>query len=130
MADEDRFVLGIAFKAGRYPELRKGADGKKDIATAEVIEKAAWQYLREGRESGIEHIDGTLGHAEVVESYIYRGPDWLLKTVTGQDVLVQNGDWLVGMILDDAAWALRKAGKLNGLSPQGRVARRPVTRSS
>lgn len=133
MAEEDRFVLGLAFKAGYYPELRMGADGRRDIAEAEVIEKAAWQYLREmgGRQVGIEHMDGTLGHAEVVESYVYRNEEpWLIKTISGQDVLIEKGDWLIGYILDEPAWNLRKAGKLNGLSPQGRVARRPVQRSA
>lgn len=131
--DEDRFVLGIAFKAGRYPQLRKGADGRKDIVSAEVIEKAAWGYLSEmgGQQVGIEHMDGTVGHAKVVESYIYRNDEpWLIKSVTGQDVVVNKGDWLVGMQLDEATWKLRKAGRLNGLSPQGRVARRPVARSA
>lgn len=125
---EDRFVLGVAFKAGYYPALKRGADGRRDIASEDTIEKAAWQYLREmgGRQVGIEHADGTLGHAEVVESYIWRGDPWLIKTVTGQDALVEPGDWLVGLILDDTAWELRKQGLLNGLSPQGRVARRSV----
>jgi hypothetical protein len=130
MADEDRFVLGIAFKAGRQPTTKRGADGKRDYGEAEVIEKAAWQYLREGREIGIEHLDGTLGHAEVVESYIHRGPDWILKSVSGRDVVVSEGDWLIGMLLDEPSWELRKSGKLNGLSPQGRVKRRPAPRST
>lgn len=129
---EDRFVLGVAFKAGYYDGLRKGADGRRDVVAEDVIEKAAWQHLREegGRLSGIQHLDGTLGHAELVESYIYRGPDWLLKTVDGRDVVIEAGDWLVGYILDEPAWALAKAGKLNGFSAQGRVARRPVRRSA
>jgi hypothetical protein len=133
MADiEDRFLLGVGFKVGYYDGLKKGADGRRDIASAEVIEKAAWQHLREqgGRLSGIQHMDGTLGHAELVESYIYRGPDWLLKTVDGQEVVIEAGDWLLGYIVDEATWALAKAGKLNGLSAQGRVARRPITRSA
>jgi hypothetical protein len=130
MAEEDRFVLGIAFKAGRQPNTKRGADRKRDFAEAEVIEKAAWQYLREGREIGIEHIDGTLGHAEVVESYIHRGPDWITKSVTGQEVTVSEGDWLIGMILDPPAWELRKSGHLNGFSVQGRVKRRPAPRST
>jgi hypothetical protein len=128
--EPDRFVLGIAFKAGRQPETKRGADGKRDFAESDVIEKAAWQFLREGRRVGIEHADGTVGHAEVVESYLHRGPDWICKSVTGQEVTVSEGDWLIGMILDPPSWELRKAGKLNGLSPQGRVKRRPAPRST
>lgn len=129
---EDRFVLGVAFKAGYYDGLRKGADGRTDVVPADVIEKAAWQHMREqgGRLSGIQHMDGTLGHAELVESTIWRGPDWLIKTVNGQEVVIEAGDWIVGYILDEPTWALAKAGKLNGLSPQGRVARRPIKRSA
>jgi hypothetical protein len=69
--------------------------------------------------------ESTLGHADIVESYVYRGPDWDL----GDDVIVKAGDWLIGAILDEPAWQLYKSGRVTGWSPQG-SARRITHRSS
>lgn len=123
---EQQYVLGIAYQAGPDPRIQRGADGGRDWFTAEELEKAAWGYLRNGPQSGLFHgPDSTLGHAEIVESYVYRGPDWDL----GNDVVVKAGDWLVGAILDDVAWQLYKSGRVTGWSPQG-SARRITHRSS
>jgi hypothetical protein len=121
-APEQRYVLGIAYQAGPDPRITKGQDGGRDYFTAEELEKAAWQFLSGGPRVGLFHLDGTDqdgGAARVVESYVYRGPDWDL----GDGIVVKSGDWLVGAILNDRAWELYKAGKINGWSPQG-VARR------
>ena len=119
-ADEQRYVLALAYQAGPDPRITKGADGGRDYFTAEELEKACWSYLSSGSpQVGIGHVDGTMGAATVVESYIHRGPDWDL----GDGMVVRKGDWLVGMILEPRSWDLAKAGKLAGVSPQG-VARR------
>ncbi len=126
----DRYVLGIAFKAGRDDRVRKGADGRVDYADADVVEKAAWAFNRSGRQIGVEHADGTVGAADVVESYLYRGPDWLIKSDAEGDVVVREGDWLIGAILDEPSWARYQRGEFTGFSPQGRARRRPATRSN
>jgi len=115
-----RYVLGIAYQAGPDPRIAKGADGGRDYFSAAELEKAAWSYLRNGAGVNLFHTDGTEGHAEVVESYVYRGPNWDL----GDGVVVKSGDWLVGAILDEPAWALYKSGRITGWSPQGRAKRR------
>jgi len=120
---EQRYVLGIAYQAGPDPRIAKGADGGRDFFTPAELEKAAWSFLRNGPQVGLFHVDGTEGAAQVVESYIYRGPDWDL----GDGLVAKSGDWLVGAILDDRAWQLHKAGRLNGWSPQGTARRRRVT---
>ena len=117
---EQRYVLGIAYQAGNDPKIAKGADGARDYFTPEELEKAAWSFLPGGAEVGLFHADGTGGHAQVVESYVYRGPDWDL----GDGVIVKAGDWLVGAILDDVAWDLHKRGLITGWSPQGTGKRR------
>lgn len=122
---EQRYVLGVAYQAGPDPNIKRGADGGRDFFSKEELEKAAWGYLQNGPEAGLFHLDGTEGAGTVVESYIYRGPDWDL----GNGVIVKAGDWLVGAILDEHAWQLYKAGRINGLSPQG-SARRITPRSS
>jgi hypothetical protein len=123
---EQRYVLGIAYQAGPDPRIQKGADGGRDFFTPEELEKAAWSFLRDGgSQVGLNHIDGTTGAATVVESYVWRGPDWDL----GDGVVVKAGDWLVGAVLDEAAWHLYKSGRITGFSPQG-TARRIPNRSS
>ena len=121
---EQRYVLGIAYQAGNDPKIAKGADGARDYFTPEELEKACWSFLPGGAEVGLFHADSTQGHAEVVESYIYRGPDWDL----GDGVIVKAGDWLVGAILDEVAWDLHKRGLITGWSPQG-VGKRRKPRS-
>jgi hypothetical protein len=125
MPTEQRYVLGVAYQAGRDPMIKRGADGGRDYFSPEELEKAAWRFLQNGPETGLFHADGTEGAATVVESYIYRGPDWDI----GNGVVVKAGDWLVGAILDEHAWQLYKSGRVTGWSPQG-TARRITPRSS
>lgn len=124
MADEQRYVLGIAYQAGPDPRIARGADGGRDYFSEAELEKAAWSFLRNGPRVGLFHADGTEGAAEIVESYVYRGPSWDLG-----DVVVKSGDWLIGAILDERAWQLYKSGRITGFSPQG-MARRITRRSS
>lgn len=119
MSDEQRYVLGIAYQAGPDPRISKGADGGRDYFTADELEKAAWSFLKGGAQVGVNHEDGTVGAARVVESYIWRGDVWDL----GDGVVVHKGDWLVGAILDESSWRLYKAGRITGWSPQGQARR-------
>lgn len=118
---EDRYVLGIAHQAGPDPAIKMGADGGRDYFTARELELASRTFLRKGgMRIGFNHMDGTdSGFAEVVESYIYRGPDWAQADGT----VVKAGDWLLGAILSEKAWALYKAGYITGWSIQGSARR-------
>jgi hypothetical protein len=124
---EQRYLLTVAHQAGPDPRISKGADGARDYFTPEELEKAAWTFLGLGAQIGLYHEDGTAGHAEVVESYIYRGPDWTLTAVDGSTQVVKAGDWLVGMICDPVAWRLYKNKMVNGVSVQGAAKRRRRT---
>lgn len=120
-AVEQRYVLGVAYQAGPDQRIKRGADGGRDFFSAAELEKAAWGYLSGGPQVGLFHgPDDTIGHATVVESYVYRGPDW----DHGDGVVVKSGDWLIGAVLDDAAWGLVKSGHVTGWSPQGTARRR------
>ena len=69
MADEQRFILGLAYQAGRDPRIAKGADGGRDFFTAEELEKACWSFLPGGADVGLFHgPDDTIGHFTVTES--------------------------------------------------------------
>jgi hypothetical protein len=121
---EERYVLGVAYQAGRDPLIKRGADGGRDFFTADELEKASRTFLKSGAmQIGIEHADGTMGHADVVESYIYRGPLWQQPDGT----VVKSGDWLVGAVLDEPTWAQVKTGRITGWSPQGTAKRRRST---
>lgn len=115
-----QFVLGVAYQAGPDPKIAKGVDGGRDYFTETELEKAAWSFMLSGQQHGLFHMKDTEGAARPVESYIYRNP---VPWVVGPELVVRKGDWVLGAILDDKAWQLHKAGRINGWSPQG-VARR------
>lgn len=105
--DAQRYTLGVAYPADEI-------DSHGDFASAEDVEKAAWQYLTKARGVGLMHKSGTDGAGVVVESYIYRGPDW-----TVDDQIVKAGDWLLGVVWDEASWQEIQTGRLRGYSIQG-----------
>jgi Putative phage serine protease XkdF len=118
---ERRYTLMLAWPALK-PDVAKAQDGRRDYARPEVIEQTAWAWMVKSRTVGLYHADGTEGHGTVVESYVYRGPDWQVRP----DTLIKAGDWLIGTIWDTSAWALVKAGLINGMSPQGNAKRAPA----
>jgi hypothetical protein len=126
-AAEQQYILAVAYQPGMDPRIAKGVDGGRDFFSEVELEKAAWTFLRNSPRVGLFHADGTDqngGAATVVESYVYRNEQpWDL----GDGVVVTKGTWLVGMVLDDRAWALHKAGKIGGISPQGVARRRRVS---
>lgn len=115
--DEKRYTLGVAYPADRL-------DGHGEFMRPDELEQTAWGYVTKGREIGLFHADGTVGHGTVVESYLYRGPDWTLTAVDGSTQVVKAGDWLLGAVWDEAAWSLIKAGHVDGWSMQGVSLRR------
>lgn len=122
----DRFVLGFAHQAGPDPRIRKGVDGRRDYFANDTLEKAAWRFMGSEKLVGTQHSDGTTGQAEIVESYIYRGPDWEIRP----GVIAKSGDWLVGAILNEPAWAAYERGEFDGFSVQGRARRRLLAKST
>lgn len=120
---ERRYTLGLSYPANRA-DRAVAADGFRDFAPPEVLEQAAWTYLRKSMRVGILHRKGTDGRGEVVESYIYRGPDWEVTTPSGEKTMIKAGDWLLGVIWDELTWQGIKSGRLTGLSPQAKVRRR------
>jgi hypothetical protein len=123
---QQRYTLGLAYPADRI-------DAHTEYMTAPELEAAAWEYVAKHRDVGLYHAEGTLGHGVVVESYIYRGPDWTLpNAVDGREVVIKAGDWLMGVQWDVPAWSLIEKGLagipggIDGLSMQGRAIRVPT----
>ena len=126
-ATPQRYLLALAYQAGKDERIMKGVDGARDYFTPAELEKAAWSFLASGNpEVGLFHgPDQTKGHFTVTESYIYRGPNWDL----GDGIVVKAGDWLVGGVCDAVAWDLYERGLITGMSPQGVAKRRKVLKS-
>lgn len=122
-APERHYTLALAYPANRA-DRKVAADGFRDFAAPDILEEAAWKYMRKGARVGLLHHKGTDGHGVVVESYIYRGPDWEITTPIGEKTMIKAGDWLIGTIWDDLAWDAIKRRKLTGMSPQAKVRRR------
>jgi hypothetical protein len=127
MSVEQRYLLTVGYQPGPDPRITKGADGARDFFSEAELEKAAWSLLLSGApEIGVMHADGTTGHAQVVESYVYRGPDWSLTAADGSEQVIKSGTWLVGVLCDDVAWRLYKNGLVGGISIDGQAKRRSV----
>ena len=117
-APERRFTLCVAYPVNR-PDVGIAADGCRDFAGPDAVEDAAWNYLRKGGGIGLWHQDGTDNAGTCVESYIWRGDDWVIKAADGSSQTVRNGDWLVGIVWTPETWNLIKSGRINGVSMQG-----------
>jgi hypothetical protein len=127
MADTPlRYALGVAYQAGYDSGIAKGADGFTDYVDAADLELAAWGFMQGNRSIGLYHQSGTTGHADVVESYIYRGPDWPQPDGT----VVKAGDWLLAARFDEPTWREVEAGRITGWSPEGTATRSRISRST
>lgn len=121
--EEDRYLLMVAYSPNRMP--LRGADHKIDVVTPSVLEKACWRYADNGLKVGMWHKPGGEHAARVVENYIYRNPvPWTTTDVDGNETVVKEGDWVVGLVLEPETWDLYKAGKIGGVSMQGDARRR------
>src|SRR5215469_3119171 len=121
-APERRYTLMVAYPANKC-DVAVAKDGYQDFAGEDAVEDAAWNYMIKSRGIGLWHEDGTDGAGEVVESYIYRGPDWVIKAADGSEHVIKAGDWLMGVRWTPEAWADVLSGKINGLSMQGSALR-------
>ena len=108
--DEDRqVVLGAVY----IPDF---VDSQGDWATADEIEKAAYEFMAKGDVRAIDtNHDMEDNGGVVVESFIARkgDPDFV------------EGSWVLGVKLTDDLWDDVKKGELNGFSMFGKAVRTP-----
>ena len=122
--EESRFLLMVGYSPNRMP--LRGADGKLDVASPEVVEKACWRFMENGARGGLMHKAGGENALRVVENGIYRGPEWHFTAANGEEVTVRKGDWLIGAILSPSAWRRYKNGEFGSGSLQGSAQRGPA----
>lgn len=113
-----QYSLGPAYPAMVAPG--RGADGYNDFISADALERAAWSWMTKSQQIGLFHQDGLEGHATVVESYIYRGPDWhVVSPIDKNEYVIRSGTWMLGTVWDDHGWELVERGLVRGWSPEG-----------
>lgn len=114
---EYTFVLGAVL----VPE---SPDFQGDVAGADLIEKAAHDFLDNSGRPGLMHSQMMGQHdVSVVESYVTRDN----CTIEGRDI--PAGSWVIGMRVRNPV--IRKSirdGKLRGFSIGGRGKREPIVR--
>lgn len=105
--EEERLIVSIAM----VPEL---VDSQGDIASAEVIEKAAHFFLVGGGEIHLQHIDQAITGVHAVESYIVR------RNTKIEDQSVKKGTWVMAVkVWNDSVWQAVKEGRFTGFSIGG-----------
>jgi hypothetical protein len=100
-------------------DVAQAADGHRDFASKAAVERAAHEFLKNHRQVGAFHKDGTDGAGQIVESGIHHGPDWV-----GDSFVVKEGDWVGAIEWTLEAWPLVEKGLIRGVSPQGGATRR------
>lgn len=121
--DARRYTLMVAYPVD-MADVDVARDGFQDFASREEVEKACWSYMEKSRQVGAFHQDGTEGFGDLVENYIYRGPDWHLTAADGTDQVVKDGYWMWGVRWGEDGWNLIKSGEAKGASMQGGAKRR------
>lgn len=123
--DEKRFALFVAYSPNKLPA--RGADGKLDVASPEVLEEACWKFALNGLKVGVDHKPGGEDAARVVENFVWRGAPWHVVAPDGTEEVVSEGDWCVGLVFSPDAWEDFKAGRWGGVSLQGTAKRKAPT---
>ena len=111
----NRVTIGVIYPANEV-------DAHGDWASKEEIEKACWRFNRKLRTGearvGLFHRPELDYQGEIIESAIYRGPDY---EENGQ--VIRNGSWLGAIQWRPEAFDLIVKGKVTGLSIQGFAAK-------
>ncbi len=103
--EEKRMVYGIVYAPDEV-------DSQGDVATAEVIEKMAYDFMRNARTTQVDkQHDYQPDEGFVAESWIVKEGDPLFDEV---------GAWAVGIkVENDATWEAIKKGEITGISLAG-----------
>jgi hypothetical protein len=115
---EERYVLGIVLEP---QDPQNPVDSQGDVYDAETIRLAAYRFMEEYRNIGLQHSGLINDKVKILESWIQRED----TVIGGQNVLA--GSWLMAVrVLDDELWAAVKDGKITGFSIGGKGKRTSV----
>jgi len=83
--------------------------------TPDELASAVWRVAKE--RPFLVSTDGE-GYAQVVESYLWAGEPEVIDRVDGSQTVLQKGDWVVGLLLNDEALTRYEAGEIFGIAKE------------
>lgn len=116
--EEERYVLGIVLE----PLKEMGAkDAQDDMYSADEVRKAAYLFMQEFGNLGLQHQKYINGRVKILENWITREDSVI------DNQAVAKGTWLLGVrVVDDALWQAVKDGTITGFSIGGTATRTSV----
>lgn len=116
-AIEERVVIGIVLEPTK--ELNK-PDTQRDVYTADEVKKAAYNFMQNYQNVGLQHQADISDRVHVILNWIA-----LEDTLIGGQS-VAKGTWLMGVrVQDDDLWSAVKSGEITGFSIGGMATRTP-----
>ena len=79
--DVKRVATYVAYPVNKA-DAGLAADGHRDFASKDEVERLAWNWMAKGARLGLWHLHGTDDY-ETVESGLHHGPDWVIKATDG-----------------------------------------------
>jgi len=124
---ERRYTFGVVYKAST--ETDKSLDAHKEYVSADELEKALWKYVQSGdRNIYLQHGQlkaiGMMPVGEWVEIVHWPYETDAKFILPGQETITRKipaGSVYMGVIWNEEAWPLVKAGKIRGFSFGGRA---------
>jgi hypothetical protein len=89
------------------------ADG--EVLTKEKIEKVAYEWAEKYRNVDIQHSLNNVGIPVVT----YLAPNDMTVKINGEDTVLPEGTWIVGLKVNEETWAKIEKGELTGASIMG-----------
>lgn len=121
--DDKRLVFGWALVSATK-DGSEIIDHQDDIVEQDELEKAAYEYVLNFRDSGEEHMPGLRKKARMVESVVFT--EEKLQAMGIPFGTVPIGWWVGFYVDDDEAWEKIKNGTYRMFSIEGRAVREPV----
>jgi hypothetical protein len=118
-----RQLLLVAYPAMKA-DVGRAADGFRDFAGPDAVEKACHEFAKGGYQLGLWHEKGHEDCGTVLENYVFPSPtSWVVKGPSGDEMEICQGDWLVKVELKPYAWEMYEKGLIGGASPEGPCSR-------
>jgi hypothetical protein len=117
--NDERYVLGVVAE----PEE---TDTQGETEDASEIKKAAYGYLEDFRNIGLQHKQFINDKVKIVESYIAKADEGAVGDVG----YIKKGSWLMAVrVVDDDLWLAIKSGAITGFSFGGYAERVPIEKN-
>lgn len=115
---DEKYALGIVLE----PLKEMGQmDSQNDLYSAAEVKKAAYLFMEEFANMGVQHTELANSKIKILESWIQRD-DAVIEGTS-----VTKGTWMMAVrFIDDDLWTKVKKGEITGFSIGGIASRTPV----